>query len=117
VDTGCTNHATGTLSNFTDLTRGDYGICGGVGGSVRFEGIGTVKIPIPGTNGRPTFLQLPDVKYCPSIGPFNLISVSQLFKNKKAQPILSENAIHWTIGGVKVNATAKHGLWLLDRSE
>jgi hypothetical protein len=117
VDTGCINHATGLLSNFMDLKKGDYGVCGGVGGSVRFEGIGTVDIPIPGPNGRPTMLRLSDVKYCPSMGSFNLISVSQLFKGKKARPILTENAIHWTISNIKINATTKHSLWLLDRSE
>lgn len=117
LDTGCTNHATGTLSHFTELKRGDFGVCGGIGGSVRFEGIGTVQIPIPGRNGRPTFLVLSNVKYCPSMGPFNLISVSQLFRDKKAQPMLTENTIHWTIGNTKVNASAKHGLWLLDRAE
>jgi hypothetical protein len=115
VDTGCTNHVTGLLSHFTELKKGDYGTCGGVGGSVRFEGIGTVEIPIPGSNGRSTTLRLSNVKYCPSMGPFNLISVSQLFKNKKARPVLTEDTIHWTVGQIKINATAKHGLWLLDR--
>ena len=117
VDTGCTNHASGVLSNFTDLRKGDYGVCGGIGGSVRFEGIGTVQIPIPRPNSTPATLCLTNVKYCPSMGPFNLISVSQLFKNKKVKPALSEDAIHWTVGNVKINASARHGLWLLDRVE
>jgi hypothetical protein len=94
VDTGCTNHATGLISNFAKLKKGDYGTCGGVGGSVRFKGIGTVEIPIPGPNGRLTTLRLSNVKYYLSMGPFNLISVSQLFKNKRARPILTEDAIH-----------------------
>jgi hypothetical protein len=75
LDTGCTNHATGTVSHFTEIKYGDYGNCGGIGGSVRFEGIGTVKIPIPGPKG-PLNLILTNVKYCPAMGPFNLISVS-----------------------------------------
>jgi hypothetical protein len=76
VDTGCSNHATGTLSYFTELKRGNFGVCRGIGGSVRFEGISTVKIPIPGLNSRLTFLVLSNVKYCPAMGPFSLISVS-----------------------------------------
>jgi hypothetical protein len=60
---------------------------------VRFEGIETVEIPIPGPGSRPTLLYLTDIKYCPSIGPFNLITISQIFKGKKAQPILIEEAI------------------------
>jgi hypothetical protein len=117
VDTGCTNHATGVLANFSELRKGQYGTCGGIGGSVRFEGIGTVEIPIPGPGGRPTLLRLTDVKYCPSMGPFNLISVSQIFKGKKARPVLTEEAIYWTVGKVKINASAKHGLWLLDQAK
>jgi gag-polypeptide of LTR copia-type len=117
ADTGCTNHCTGVLANFSDLRKGQYGTCGGIGGSVRFEGIGTVEIPIPGPGGRPTLLRLTDVKYCPSMGPFNLISVSQIFKGKKARPILTEEAIYWTVGKVKINASAKHGLWLLDQAK
>jgi hypothetical protein len=111
VDTGCTNHATSSLNHFTNIVWGDFGTCGGIGGPVKFEGKGTVEIPIP-SKGSHARLTLTDVKYCPSMGPFNLISVSQLFK--KTTPVLSENSISWMIGGYKVNATAKHGLWLLD---
>lgn len=117
LDTGCTNHATGTLSHFTEITMGNYGICGGVGGSVRFEGIGTVKIPVPGPNGDTAELNLQNVKYCPEMGPFNLISISQLFKQKRGKPSLTEDSIFWMVGNVKVNASAKHGLWLLDRAK
>jgi hypothetical protein len=117
ADTGCTNHCTGVLANFSDLRKGQYSTCGGIGGSVYFEGIGTVEIPIPGPGGCPILLRLTDVKYCPSIGPFNLISVSQIFKGKKARPILTEEAIYWTVGKVKINASAKHGLWLLDQAK
>ena len=113
IDTGCTNHATGTLKYFTSISWGDFGTCGGIGGSVKFEGKGTVEIPIPSKESHARLI-LTNIKYCPSMGPFNLISVSQLFKNKKATPVLSENSISWMIGGHKVNATAKHGLWLLD---
>ena len=75
VDTGCTNHAIGNLAHFVDLKQGDYGTCGGVGGAVKFEGIGMVYILIHGADGKPTVLWLSDIKYCPSIGAFNLISV------------------------------------------
>lgn len=95
------------------MSWGDFGTCGGIGGSVKFEGKGTVEILIP-SKGSYARLILTDVKYCPSMGPFNLISVSQLFKNKKTTPILLENSISWMIGGHKVNATTKRGLWLLD---
>jgi len=114
VDTGCTNHATGTLSHFKDITRGNYGVCGGIGGSVAFEGIGTVHIPIPGANGKDTTLVLTDVKYCPQMGAFNLISVSQLFK-KGLRPSITQDAITWPVGKHKVKASARNGLWLLDR--
>jgi hypothetical protein len=117
VDTGCTNHATGTLAHFSTIDYGDFGTCGGIGGSVKFEGKGTVEIPIAQANGKPAKLVLTDVKYCPKMGQFNLISVSQLFKNKKAKPILSEKSISWDIGGQKINATAKRGLWLLDTTK
>lgn len=116
LDTGCTNHSTGTLSHFTDLVRGDFGTCGGVGGSVKFEGKGTVRIPIPGLNGRETILELKDVKFCPSMGPFNLISISQIFKTGRAKPVLTEDSLSWKMGKTKVNASAKHGLWLLDQA-
>jgi hypothetical protein len=117
IDTGCTNHATGTLAHFAEITYGDYGNCGGIGGSVRFEGIGTVKIPIPTPNGQVTNLNLTNVKYCPAMGPYNLISVSQLFKHKKGSPTLSEHSISWMIGKLKVNASARNGLWILDRAQ
>jgi hypothetical protein len=44
------------------------------------------------------------------MGPFNLISISQIFKGKKARPILIEEAIYWTVGKVKINVSVKHGL-------
>jgi hypothetical protein len=110
VDTGCTNHATGNLAHFSSIEYGDFGSCGGVGGSVRFQGKGTVLIPIPGPRGQPATLTLTDVKYCPEMGPFNLISVSQLFQGKKVKPVLGADSIHWKINGHRVNATAKHGL-------
>jgi hypothetical protein len=115
LDTGCTNHATGTEAHFTNITYGDFGSCGGVGGSVMYKGKGTVKIDIPGPNGKPAQLTLTDVKYCPSMGPFNLISVSQLFG--KAQPVLTKDAIYWKINGHRINASARHGLWLLDQTK
>jgi hypothetical protein len=117
LDTGCTNHATGTVSHFSDITYGDYGNYGGIGGSVRFEGIGTVKIPVPGPKGKPVNLILTNVKYCPAISPFNLISVSQLFRHKKGKPILTEQSISWFVNNVLVNASVKHGLWILDRAQ
>lgn len=115
VDTGCTNHATGTVGHFSSITYGDYGNCGGIGGSVRFKGVGTVTIPVPGPNGETVNLHLTNVKYCPAMGPFNLISVSQLFK--KTTPVLTEDSISWSVGKLKVNASAKRGLWILDRAQ
>jgi hypothetical protein len=115
VDTGCTNHATGTLGHFSSIKYGDLGNCGGIGGSVRFKGVGTVIIPVPGPNGETFNLHLSDVKYCPDMGPFNLISVSQLFK--KTTPVLTKNSISWYVGKLKVNASAKQGLWILDRAQ
>lgn len=115
VDTGCTNHATGTVGHFSSITYGDYGNCGGIGGSVRFKGIGTVIIPVLGPNGETVNLHLTNVKYCPAMGPFNLISVSQLFK--KTCPVLTADSISWYVGKLKVNASAKRGLWILDRTQ
>jgi hypothetical protein len=69
-----------------------------------------VEIPIPGPSSRLTLLRLTNIKYYPSIGPFNLISISQIFKGKKVRPILIEEAIYWTIGKVKINASIKYGL-------
>jgi hypothetical protein len=115
VDTGCTNHATGTVGHFSSITYGDYGNCGGIGGSVQFKGIGTVIIPVLGPNGETVNLHLTNVKYCPAMGPFNLISVSQLFK--KTCPVLTTDSISWYVGKLKVNASAKCGLWILDRTQ
>ncbi|PMD14998.1 hypothetical protein NA56DRAFT_710211 [Hyaloscypha hepaticicola] len=117
IDTGYTNHATGTLSHFLDIKYGDFSTYSGISGPVKYTGKGTVQIPVPGPNGHPTTLTLTDVKYCPSMGPFNLISVSQLYKGKKARPVISENSISWLINGHRINSTARHGLWLLDRTD
>jgi hypothetical protein len=117
VDTGCTNHASADQSQFINFRLGDFGSCGGVGGQVKFEGIGDIPISIPGPNGQPAVLTLTNVKWCPSMGPYNLISVSQLFKSKKFHPQLHENSISWMAGKHKINATARNGLWLLDRAE
>jgi hypothetical protein len=76
VNTGYINHVTSLLSYFIELKKGDYGTYKGVGDNVRFEGINTVKILIPGLNGRSITLRLSNVKYCPSIRPFNLILIS-----------------------------------------
>ena len=67
---------------------------GGIRGSVYFKGIRMVEIPIPSPSSYPILLRLTNIKYCPSIGPFNLISISQIFKGKKAWPILTEEAIY-----------------------
>jgi hypothetical protein len=67
------------VSYFTKIKYSDYSNCGGISGSVRFKGISTIKIPIPGPKGKAVNLILTNVKYCLAIGPFNLISVSQLF--------------------------------------
>jgi hypothetical protein len=59
-----------------------------------FKEIRIVKIPIPDSSNYLIFLYLTDIKYYLSIGLFNLISVSQIFKEKKAQPILIKEAIY-----------------------
>jgi hypothetical protein len=76
---------------------------------VRFKGIGIVTIPILGLNSEIVNLYLINIKYCPAIGLFNLIFISQLFK-KKASPVLTKDSISWYIGKLKVNASAKYGL-------
>ena len=76
---------------------------------MRFKGIKIITIPILGLNSEMVNLHLTNVKYCLAMGPFNLISVSQLFK-KKASPVLTKDSISWYIGKLKVNASAKHGL-------
>jgi hypothetical protein len=114
VDTGCTNHATGNRAAFEDFRPGNFGTCGGVGGSVKFEGIGTVKISVPGPNKQAHILRLTDVKYCPQMGAFNLISASQLYK-KGAQLSMSKDAITWKVGKLQFTASARDGLWLLDQ--
>ena len=64
------------MSYFTKIKYGDYNNCSGISGSVRFKGISTVKIPIPGPKGKAINLVLTNVKYYLAIGPFNLISMS-----------------------------------------
>jgi hypothetical protein len=63
LDTNYTNHATGMFLYFVDMKHGDFGMCGSVGGSVKFEGHRIVQIPIPGVDGKPTILLLFDIKY------------------------------------------------------
>jgi hypothetical protein len=43
---------------------------------VKFEGIRIIQIPIQGSDNKFTTLKLSSVKYCLSIGTFNLILVS-----------------------------------------
>jgi hypothetical protein len=76
VNTSYINHATSTVGHFSSIIYGNYGNCGGISGSVRFKGIRMVTIPILGLNSEMVNLHLTDVKYCPAIGPFNLISIS-----------------------------------------
>jgi hypothetical protein len=63
------------VDHFSSIIYGDYGNYGGIGKSVRFKGIGMVTIPIPGPNGETINFHLTNIKYCPAIGLFNLISV------------------------------------------
>jgi hypothetical protein len=58
------------------------------------KGIRIVEIPISSPRGYPILLRLTNIKYYSSIGLFNLISISQIFKGKKAWPILIEEAIY-----------------------
>jgi hypothetical protein len=37
VDTGCTSHATGTVGHFASIKYGDFGNCGGIGGSQQWS--------------------------------------------------------------------------------
>jgi hypothetical protein len=115
VNTGCINYATGTVGHFSSIIYGDYSNCGGIGGSVRFKGIGTVIIPVFGPNSETVNLHLTNVKYCLAIGPFNLILVLQLFK--KTCPVLIADSISWYVGKLKVNASAKCGLWILNYTQ
>jgi hypothetical protein len=41
-----------------------------------FESIRTIQIPIQGSDNKPITLKLSSIKYCLSIGAFNLILVS-----------------------------------------
>jgi hypothetical protein len=53
-----------------------------------------VEIPISGPSSRLIFLRLTNIKYYLSIGLFNLISIFQIFKEKKIRPVLTEEAIY-----------------------
>jgi hypothetical protein len=96
------------VGHFSSIIYGDYGNYGGIGGSMRFKGIRTVIIPILGPNSETVNLHLINVKYCPAMGLFNLISVLQLFK--KTCPVLTIDSISWYVSKLKVNASAKHSL-------
>jgi hypothetical protein len=63
------------VGHFFSITYSDYGNYGGIGGSVRFKSIKMVTILIPGPNSKTINFHLTDIKYCPAIGPFNLILV------------------------------------------
>jgi hypothetical protein len=93
VNTGCTTHSFADQSQFINFQEGNFGSCSGARGRVKFEGIADVPISIPRPNGQPAILTLKNVKYYPSMGLYNLISVSQLFKTKKFKLVLEENAI------------------------
>ena len=75
INTSYINYTIGTIGYFSSITYSDYGNCGGIGSSVRFKGIRTVTIPILGPNSETINLYLTNIKYCPAIGLFNLISV------------------------------------------
>ena len=52
MDISCTNHITGNLAYFADIKYKDYNNYGGVGSSIKFEGISTVRILILGTDAK-----------------------------------------------------------------
>ena len=64
------------MSYFTKIKYSDYSNCGGISGSICFKGINTIKISIPSLKGKTVNLILINIKYCPAISPFNLISIS-----------------------------------------
>jgi hypothetical protein len=98
------------MSHFTKIKYSDYSNYSGISSSIRFKGISTVKIPIPSPKGKAVNLILINIKYCPAIGPFNLISMSQLFWHKKGKPTLIEHSISWYINNILVNTNTKHSL-------
>ena len=50
MDIGYINHAINNLAYFADIKYKNYGNYGSISSFIKFEGIGTVRIPILGTN-------------------------------------------------------------------
>jgi hypothetical protein len=64
------------MSYFIKIKYSDYSNYSGISGSVRFKGINTIKISISSPKGKAVNLILINIKYCLTISPFNLISMS-----------------------------------------
>jgi hypothetical protein len=67
------------MSHFTKIKYNNYNNYSNISSNIRFKGISTIKIPIPSLKGKAINLILTNIKYYLAIGPFNLISISQLF--------------------------------------
>jgi hypothetical protein len=59
-----------------DIQHDNFGIYNSISGLVKFESIRIIQILIQESNNKLIILKLSGVKYCLSIGVFNLISVS-----------------------------------------
>ena len=64
------------MSHFIKIKYSNYSNYSGISSSIRFKGIGTIKIPISSSKSKTINLILTNIKYYSVIGPFNLISIS-----------------------------------------
>jgi hypothetical protein len=76
MDIGYTNYTTSILFYFVDIQYGNFGIYSSISGSMKFESIRTIQIPIQESDSKLIILKLSSVKYYLSISTFNLILVS-----------------------------------------
>jgi hypothetical protein len=76
MDTGCTNYTTSIFSYFVDIQYSNFSIYNNISGSIKFESIRIIQIPIQGLDSKLIILKLSGVKYYLFISAFNFISVS-----------------------------------------
>jgi Reverse transcriptase (RNA-dependent DNA polymerase)/gag-polypeptide of LTR copia-type len=114
LDTGCSQHASGSKDRFFNLrpAKNSDSLSGIGDKEMRAAGVGSIRLPGPGTE-----LVLNDVLYIPGIG-CNLISVGQLeaggVKIGWGAGKGKGEGLNFTVGGVKHTTTRNGLIYLMD---
>ena len=112
VDTGCSRHAFHQRKDFIDLKPFNGRPIKGIGDTALMpKAIGTVGIECL-VNGQSRIVKLPNVLLVPELG-VNLLSASQLI-DSGVECSFTKTGGSLTRGGLTIQASRKHGLWVLD---